>query len=49
MPVYDALLRQGVIVRPIGNYGLTNHLRVTIGTAEDNQAFIDALDRVLAE
>ena len=49
MPVYDALLRQGVIVRPIGNYGLPNHLRVTIGTAADNQAFIDALDRVLAE
>lgn len=49
MPVYDALLRQGVIVRPIGNYGLPNHLRVTIGTAAENQAFIDALDRVLAE
>ena len=48
MPIYDALLRKGVIVRPIGNYGLPNHLRVTIGTAADNQSFIDALDRVLA-
>jgi histidinol-phosphate aminotransferase len=48
-PVYEALLREGIIVRPIGNYGLPNHLRVTVGTAVDNRAFIDALDRVLAE
>ncbi len=47
-PIYDALLRQGVIVRPIGNYGLPNHLRVTVGTEEENRIFLDALDRVLA-
>lgn len=47
-PVYEALLRQGVIVRPIGNYGLPNHLRVTVGTAEQNAVFLAALDRVLA-
>lgn len=47
-PIYDALLRQGVIVRPIANYGLPNHLRVTIGTAEQNAVFLAALDRVLA-
>lgn len=47
-PVYEALLRQGVIVRPIANYGLPDHLRVTIGTAEQNQAFLTALDDVLA-
>jgi histidinol-phosphate aminotransferase len=47
-PVYEALLRRGVIVRPIGNYGLPNHLRITIGTEAENQFFIDALDRVLA-
>ncbi|CAI8905864.1 Histidinol-phosphate aminotransferase 2 [Methylocaldum szegediense] len=47
-PVYDALLRQGVIVRPVGNYGLPNHLRVTVGTEEENRIFLDALDRVLA-
>ncbi|HYE34533.1 histidinol-phosphate transaminase [Methylocaldum sp.] len=45
--VYDALLRQGVIVRPIANYGLPNHLRVTVGTEEENRTFLDALDRVL--
>jgi len=47
-PVYDALLREGVIVRPIANYGLPTHLRVTVGTAEQNQIFLAALDRVLA-
>jgi histidinol-phosphate aminotransferase len=46
-PVYEALLRQGVIVRPIGNYGLPNHLRVTVGTTEENTIFLAALDRVL--
>lgn len=47
-PLYDALLRQGVIVRPVGNYGLPNHLRVTIGTAAQNAIFLRALDAVLA-
>ncbi len=46
-PVYEALLREGVIVRPVDNYGLANHLRVTIGTSEQNARFIRALDRVL--
>jgi len=45
--VYQALLREGVIVRPIGEYGLTNHLRVTVGLAEENQRFLEALARVL--
>lgn len=45
--VYAALLREGVIVRPIGGYGLPEHLRVTVGTAAENARFIDALDRVL--
>jgi histidinol-phosphate aminotransferase len=45
-PIYDALLRKGVIVRPIANYGMPRHLRVTIGTDLENQAFLDALDQV---
>ena len=48
-PLYDALLREGVIVRPVANYGLPNHLRITIGTAEQNQRCLTALDKVLAE
>jgi histidinol-phosphate aminotransferase len=46
-PVYDGLLREGVIVRPVANYGLPNHLRVTVGTAEENEIFLNALARVL--
>lgn len=45
-PIYDALLRKGVIVRPIANYGLPRHLRVTVGTEAENQAFLTALDQV---
>ena len=47
MPIYDGLLRAGVIVRPIGVYGLPNHLRVTIGLPEENARFIDSLQKVL--
>lgn len=43
-----ALLKQGVIVRPVGNYGLPQWLRVTIGLPDENQRFIDALNKVLA-
>jgi len=47
-PVFQALLREGVIVRPVGNYGLPNHLRVSIGTQEQNARFLEALGKVLA-
>ncbi|EYS88513.1 aspartate aminotransferase [Cupriavidus sp. SK-4] len=43
-----ALLKQGVIVRPVGNYNLPRWLRVTIGLAGENAAFIAALERALA-
>ena len=42
------LLKQGVIVRPVGGYGLPQWLRVTIGLAEENAAFLAALERALA-
>ncbi|WOD19194.1 histidinol-phosphate transaminase [Paraburkholderia kirstenboschensis] len=42
------LLKQGVIVRPVGNYGLPQWLRVTIGLPEENEAFIAALEKTLA-
>jgi histidinol-phosphate aminotransferase len=48
-PVYEALLRKGVIVRPIANYGMPRHLRVTIGTEDENAAFLNALDQVAGE
>lgn len=47
-PVYEALLREGVIVRPVGGYGMPNHLRVSIGLPEENTRFLEALSKVLA-
>lgn len=46
-PVYEALLREGVIVRPVANYGLPNHLRITLGLAQENRRAIAALRKVL--
>lgn len=43
-----ALLKLGVIVRPVGNYGMPQWLRVSIGLPEENAAFIDALKKVLS-
>ncbi len=48
-PVFDALLRAGVIVRPVANYGMPNHLRITIGTAEENARCIAALEQALRD
>jgi len=45
--VYQALLQEGVIVRPITGYGLPNHLRISIGTNSENQRFKEALSKVL--
>lgn len=42
------LLKQGVIVRPVGGYGLPQWLRVTIGLPEENDAFLAALEKTLA-
>ena len=42
-----ALLKQGVIVRPVGNYGLPQWLRISIGLPEENAIFIAALKKAL--
>ncbi len=49
MPVYEALLRRGVIVRPVANYAMPEYLRVTIGSEQQNQRFIEALQQALQE
>lgn len=46
-PVFEALLRQGVIVRALAGYGLPHYLRVTVGQSHENQRFLAALDTVL--
>jgi len=43
-----ALLKQGVIVRPVGNYGLPQWLRISIGLPQENETFIAALKKALA-
>jgi histidinol-phosphate aminotransferase len=43
-----ALLKQGVIVRPVGNYGLPQWLRISIGLQKENGLFLTALKKVLA-
>lgn len=48
-PVFQGLLRQGVIVRPVANYGMPNHLRVSIGLPAENQRLLDVLGQVLAD
>lgn len=45
--VYAALLREGVIVRPVANYGMPEHLRVTIGRPHENERFLAALERAI--
>ncbi len=46
-PVYEALLREGVIVRPVANYGMPRHLRITVGKPEHNDIIISSLEKVL--
>jgi histidinol-phosphate aminotransferase len=46
-PIYEALLRRGVIVRSLAAWGLPRHLRISIGTAEQTARIIDALRAVL--
>ena len=43
-----ALLQQGVIVRPVGSYGLPQWLRISIGLPQENAIFIAALTKALA-
>ncbi|MFT0771670.1 histidinol-phosphate transaminase [Psychrobacter aquimaris] len=47
--IHQALLEQGVIVRPLDAYGLPNWLRITVGVAEDNLRLIDTLRSILTE
>ena len=42
-----ALLQEGCIVRPVANYGLPNHLRISIGLAEENERLLTAMKKVL--
>ena len=45
--VFQQLLAQGIIVRPMAAYELPEYVRVTVGTMEENRQFIDALRKVI--
>ncbi|MFP4129634.1 MAG: histidinol-phosphate transaminase [Halorhodospira sp.] len=47
--IHEGLLRSGIIVRPVDAYDLPNHLRVSVGTPEENQALLAALSRQVQE
>ena len=46
--IYEDLLKEAIIVRPIANYQLPRHLRITIGLADQNKRCIQALEKVLS-
>ena len=47
--IHQALLEQGVIVRPLESYGLPHWLRITVGIAEENMRLIDTLRSILTD
>lgn len=47
--IFEALLERGVIVRPMGGYGLPYHIRVSVGLEEEIGEFLSALGDVMTE
>lgn len=45
--LYIELMRRGIIVRPCTGFGYPNHLRITVGSPEQNQRFVEVLQKVL--
>lgn len=45
---FDLLMKEGVIVRSMDSYGLTNTIRLTVGLPEENELFIKALKKIIA-
>jgi len=46
---FQYLLRQGIILRPVGNYGFPTYLRMTVGQALENQKAIEALKKMVSD
>jgi len=47
--VFKRMLRRGVIVRPVANYGMPSHLRITVGAEEENERCLAALSASLKD
>ncbi|MDP7585146.1 MAG: hypothetical protein QF920_05015, partial [Verrucomicrobiota bacterium] len=48
LELFEAMQRQGVITRPMGGYGLPEWIRLSIGTAKENQRATESLKAALA-
>lgn len=48
-PVFEALLSQGIIVRPVASYGMPTHLRISVGKAQENERLLERLAAVLRD
>ena len=48
LAVFNGLLKLGVIIRPMGGYGLPRHLRISVGLEHENRRLVAALEQVLA-
>ncbi len=49
LKIYQSLLRQGIIVRPLGIYEMPHHLRVTVGLESENKRFLESLENAMGE
>jgi histidinol-phosphate aminotransferase len=49
VPIYENMLSKGVILRPVGGYGLKEHLRISVGTGAENKRMLESLKKTLRE
>lgn len=47
--IYDTLLANGIIVRPLVGYGLPDHLRISVGLESENRRLLDVLEQLLTQ
>ncbi|MCF7928267.1 MAG: histidinol-phosphate transaminase [Spirochaetales bacterium] len=45
--IFEELAKEGVTIRPLASFGMDSWIRVTVGTREQNEFFLEALGRVL--
>jgi histidinol-phosphate aminotransferase len=48
-PVFEALLRDGVIVRPMAGYGFPTRVRISVGSRQENVRLLETLEKRLSE
>jgi histidinol-phosphate aminotransferase len=46
--LFTSLMKQGVIVRPIALYDMPEYIRVTVGTKDENEYFLEKLKEVIS-